>query len=328
MSGRELAIGVDVGGTLLKLALCTREGEVVRSIRTETLAYQGYEAVLHRIASLVGELMTDARIETGDVLGVGVGLAGRIDMHSGIAVLCPNLPEFVQVPVSRPLENALKMPVRVANDAGCAALGEVHFGAAKGCRDMVLLTLGTGVGGAVVRDGRLDRGSRGVLGEIGHSVVDIDGPECSCGQHGCLEAFCGRRAIEGRARRMLQMGRASSLLERAGGDILAISPRIVAEAAEDKDAVALEVLAETALYLGAGVVNAIVLCDPDAVVIGGGIADSGEALLAPLRRVVESRCRIGQFRGDRIIPAKLGSDAGVVGAACLVFAPEAGVSPR
>lgn len=328
MSGRELAIGVDVGGTLLKLALCTRDGEVLRSIRTETLAYQGYEAVMQRIASLTRELIGDAKVPAEEIRGVGVGLAGRIDMQTGVAVMCPNLPEFLQVPVARPLEAALKLPVRVANDAGCAALGEVHFGAAKGSSDVVLLTLGTGVGGAVVRDGRLDRGSRGVLGEIGHAVIDVNGPECSCGQHGCLEAFAGRRAIEGRARRMIQTGRATTLLERAGGDILAISPRIIAEAAEGHDAVACEVLAETALYLGAGIVNAIVLCDPDAIVLGGGIAEAGEALLAPLRRVVESRCRIGQFRGDRIIPARLGSGAGMIGAACLVLTPEVGVSPR
>ncbi len=324
----DLALGVDVGGTLTKLALCKRDGTVVRKTVAETQAHEGRAAVLDRVVGLVRDLMAESGVAAGDLAGVGLGLAGRVDMRTGVAVLCPNLPGFVNTPVSRPLEDALGLKVKIANDAGCAGLGELHFGAAKGSRDMVLLTLGTGVGGAVIMDGKLQRGWRGVLGEIGHSVVDMNGPECSCGQHGCLEAFCGRRAIEGRARRRLQDGRESVILQRIGGDTLAITPQIIAEAAAEGDALACEVLSETARYLGAGIVNAIVLCDPDVIVVGGGVANAGEVLFAPLRRTVEARCRIAQFSGDRIVPAKLGSDAGMIGAACLILEPEVGLAPR
>ncbi len=324
----DVALGVDIGGTLTKLAVCGRDGTVLRKTVAETHAQEGRAAVLDRVVSLVRDLIRESGVAPGDLAGVGVGLAGRVDMRTGVAVLCPNLPGFVNSPVSRPLEDALGLKVKIANDAGCAGLGELHFGAGKGSRDMVLLTLGTGVGGAVIMDGKLQRGWRGVLGEIGHCVVDVNGPECSCGQHGCLEAFCGRRAIEGRARRLLQEGRESTILERVSGDTLAITPQVVADAAAENDPVACEVLAETARYLGAGIVNAVVLCDPDVIVVGGGIAGAGEVLFAPLRRTVEARCRIAQFSGDRIVSAKLGSDAGMIGAACLILEPEAGLAPR
>jgi len=328
MADEKVALGIDVGGTFIKAALCTRDGEVRARSSTDTVAREGYESVLHRIIWIVEDVLDRAGAQRSDVAGVGIGLAGRIDPRSGDAVMCPNLPGFVNVPVARPLEDNLGLKAKIGNDAGCAALGEFFFGAGKGSRDMVMLTLGTGIGGAVILDGKPRRGERQVLGEIGHCVIDVDGPECSCTQHGCLEAFCGTEGIVRRTRQRLQRGRASKILDLSGGDGLRITPQVVAEAAKAGDAVAIEVLEETGFYLGAGIVNAVVFCDPDVVVIGGKIADAGEHLFGPLRRTVEARCRIGQFRGDRIVKAKLGGDAGVVGAASLVLEPETGIQPR
>lgn len=322
MSGRTLAVGVDLGGTKTKFAILDSDGAVLHSMRANTHANEGREAVLARTASLTCELLSQVEGSYEDVVGVGVGIAGRVDSASGYAGMCPNFPGFIDAPVGGPLSEALGLPVRIANDAACAALGELHFGAGRGRRDVVLLTLGTGVGGAVIRDGRLDRGSRSVLGEIGHIVIDPNGPACGCGNHGCLESFCGKRAIEARARRELQRGRASSMLQAAGGDILEISPRIVAEAAREGDEVACDVLAETARYLAAGLVNAVMLCDPDVIILGGGVAGAGEPLWAPLRRAVETSCRIGRFESDRIVLAELGPEAGMVGAACLALFPD------
>ncbi len=322
MSDPKMALGVDVGGTFIKAALCSEDGEVVIRSSTDTVAREGYEAVLHRIIWVVEDVIERSGVERNEIGGAGLGLPGRVDPRSGDAVMCPNLPGFVGVPVARPLADALGLTVRIGNDAGCAGLGEFHFGAGKGSRDMIMLTLGTGIGGAVILDGKLRRGSRQVLGEIGHSVIDVHGPQCGCTQHGCLEAFCGKEGIVRRARERLQQGRASAIWGLADNDTLRITPAVVADAAAAGDPVALEVLEETGFYLGAGIVNAVVFCDPDVVVIGGKIADAGEPLFGAVRRTVEARCRIGQFRGDRIVKAKLGGDAGVVGAASLILQPQ------
>lgn len=323
-----MAVGVDVGGTLMKAAVCTETGTILCRLQTDTIAREGYEAVLRRMVGLVEDLVTESRLPKSVLLGVGVGLPGRVDPRAGDAILCPNVPGFVNVPVVRPLQDAIGLKVRLGNDAGCAGLGEFHFGAGKGARDMVMLTLGTGIGGAVIQDGQLRRGSRQVLGELGHQVVDVNGPECGCGQHGCLEAFCGKEGIVRRTREQLQRGRVSMIPALVNGDPLKITPQAVAEAARAGDAVALDVLEWTGFYLAAGVVNAIVFCDPDIVVIGGQVAEAGEPLFGPLRRTVEARSRMAQFRGERIVPAKLGADAGVIGAACLVLEPEAGIPAK
>jgi glucokinase len=226
----------------------------------------------------------------------------------------PNFPLWENVPVARQVGGPTHLPVTLLNDAKCAALGELGFGAARGARNMVMITVGTGIGGAFVVDGQLLLGPNGSIGEVGHHTIDPNGPLCGCGNHGCWERFCGRDAIVDRTVRLLQRGRPSALLEKVDrpGEV---TPALVAQAAAGGDALALEVVEETGFYIGVGVANLINIMNPEVFVIGGGIAQAGELLFGPIRRTVAARAVALQAKTARIVPAELGDNAGVMGAA-------------
>jgi glucokinase len=313
-SSAPYVIGVDLGGTNIRVALVDREGRILQDARRPALADQAPEATLANIRDGVAEVLEEQRAKPEQVVGIGIGLPGIMDDDEGLVFWSPNFPRWENVPVAREVGRPTHLPVTLLNDAKCAALGELTYGAGRGARHMVMITVGTGIGGAFVVDGQLLMGPNGSIGEVGHQTIDPSGPLCGCGNHGCWERFCGRDAIIDRTVRWLQGGQASALLEKVQRPH-EVTPALVAEAAAAGDVLARQVMDETGFYLGVGVANLINIMNPEVFVIGGGIAQAGEVLLGPMRRTVAARAVALQAKTARIVTAELGDNAGVMGAA-------------
>lgn len=298
---RRAVVGVDVGGTNIAAALVDGR-RISRRTAAPTRAHEGFNRSLAQIRSVIAPLSRDAR-------AIGIGIAGIIDSTRGVVRYSPNLRGWHNVPLERILGADFGRPVRILNDANAICLGEWHFGAARGHNNVFLFSLGTGVGGAAVCEGRLLFGANGFAGEFGHTVIDLDGPRCTCGQHGHLERYAGAKFIVARARR--KMARRKSALARHK----VLTPELIARAAERGDPVAREVFAETGYYIGAGIANLLALFDPEVVVIAGGIARAGGVLFHPVRKAAKELVMGAEHRRYRIVPAALGDDAGILGAA-------------
>jgi len=311
-------VGVDLGGTNVRAALVDRQGRILEEARRPSLAESSAEETLTAIHDAVADVLGRHNVHARQVVGIGIGLPGIMDSETGVVFWSPNFPAWKDVAVPPAVGTPLSLPTYILNDARCAALGELQFGAGRGARHMVMITLGTGIGGAFVVDGRLLLGPNGSIGEVGHMTIDPNGPRCGCGNFGCWEQWCARDAIIERALRLVQRGRATRMLERVAepGEI---TPQLIAEAAGEGDALAREVMEETAFYVGVGVANLINMLNPEIFVIGGGIAQAGEVLFEPLKRTVRARAVALQQRTARILPAELGDNAGVMGAVVLAL---------
>ena len=292
-----------------------------------THSEEGADAVTARIARMVEEVIADACAATGasraDFLGVGVGAPGPLDRASGLVVVAPNL-KWNNYPLAPNVEALVRLPVLLDNDANCATLGEWWMGAGRGTRHMVGLTIGTGIGGGLIIDGRLYHGASDVAGEIGHTTIETQGRRCACGNYGCLEAYASGPAIAERAREALVADGESQIARRVGGDVSRITAQTVYEAADDGDAVALEVVRDTARFLGAGVANLLNVFNPQIVVLAGGVTAAGDNLFEPLRTEVRRRAFRPAWEATRIVPGELGSTAGVVGAGAMFLQARAG----
>lgn len=281
-----------------------------------TDASRGADAVIASIAAMARE--TRARLDElepdAQVHGVGIGAPGPLDTARGVVLLTPNL-GWVDVPLRDTLAEALDLPAVLDNDANCAVLGECWVGAARGARHAIGMTIGTGIGGGLVLDGRLHHGAADCAGEIGHMTIDMDGRRCPCGNYGCLEAYASGPAIAMRAREEVRAGVETSLVALAGGSIDAITAQTVFAGAREGDELARDVVRDTAHYLGAGVANLLNVFNPDLVVIAGGVTQAGDLLFEPLRREVTRRAFRPAVESCRIVPGTLHGLAGVYGAA-------------
>lgn len=257
----------------------------------------------------------------GELAGVGVGVPGLVD-RCGVLRFAPNLAGVTELPILAPLEAALGVPVRVDNDATCAVWGERQLGAARGYDDVILATLGTGIGGGIVAGGRLLRGASGFAGEIGHMVIDPDGPPCPCGQRGCWERFASGSGLGWVGRRAAAAGRAARVLALAGGDPELVRGEHVTAAAAEGDAGARAVLADFGRWVALGLANLANVFDPQAFVLGGGLVEAGDLLLEPVRAAfAELLAGVSHRPAVAIVPASLGERAGAIGAACLFDDP-------
>ena len=312
-------IGVDLGGTNIVTAAMPEDGSRQIAIHSQsTRADQGAEAVLDRILQGIELSIADARAETGaaraDFLGVGVGAPGPLDRARGLVIVAPNL-GWRDFPLRERIAGAIGLPATLDNDANCATYGEWWQGAAKGGRNVVGLTIGTGIGGGLILDGRLFHGSSDVAGEVGHTTIDMTGRRCKCGNYGCLEAYASGTAIAERAREALERDEGKSLLRTmVDGDVTRITSALVYEASMRGDALALELLRDTARFLGAGIANLLNTFNPDTVVVAGGVTHAGELLFEPLRTEVKRRAFRPAVEACRIVPGQLPGTAGVVGA--------------
>jgi glucokinase len=315
----KVAVGVDLGGTTFSIGLLSTAGELLAEHSYDTPRSEDEPLALAAAASAIGGVLEQETIAPDRVLGIGVGIPGPVDPEAGIVKTAPNLPELDGANAVEIVGEQFDLPVLIANDAYCATLAELRYGSGRDVANLVMLTLGTGVGGGIALDNKVRRGPRQIMGEVGHIIVEPDGRRCGCGNHGCLEALVGRDGMVNQALRLLEHGRPSVLSERAGPRHERLSPKLISEAADEGDKVALEVMQTSGHYLGVAICSCIVLCDPDLVVLGGGIAAAGEVLFAPIRRTVRHRSQISGFDVSKIVPAELGNEAGVYGAGALVL---------
>jgi glucokinase len=317
-------IGVDLGGTKFAAAAVSEDGRSTVAFAAEpTLADRGADDIVARMAGLVRRVMSDAAAATGaateDFIGVGVGAPGPLRRADGIVVVAPNL-GWRDYPLRDRLASATGLETTLDNDANCATLAEWWVGAAQGARTVVGLTIGTGIGGGLVFDGRLHHGASDVAGEIGHTTIETSGRRCKCGNYGCLEAYASGPAIADRAREALDGDAPSKLRELNGGDLSALTAEHVYAAAREGDEFSREVVRDTAKYLGTGVANLLNLVNPDVVVLAGGVTEAGDQILTPLRAEVRKRAFRPAVEATRIVPGALGPKAGAIGAAAAFLA--------
>lgn len=312
-------VGVDLGGTNARAAVTNREGKILGEGREPSLAMEGIDATIAQIVKATRSALASGGVDAAKVAGVGMGVPGQHKSKDGIVLWSPNFKDWHGVQLLAPIRENLDVPVFMGNDANIAALGEFGFGAGRNMNSLVMFTLGTGIGSGVVLDGRLWTGVSEGAAELGHTVIIADGPVCSCGRRGHLEALAQRDAIIERAARKIQLGRKSILIEDADWPVWSVTPADIAKAAEQGDEVALETMAETGYYVGIGVANAINTFSPDVVVIGGGISQAGDVLWGPLIRTVDALALTYPRRVCRVVPAELGDDAGVMGGVTLVI---------
>jgi glucokinase len=318
-------IGIDIGGTNLVVGTLAEDGSVMYALESEpTHAESGADDVISRLLRLTRQVMdrTLAGYPGATFLGVGVGAPGPLDTKSGVVLLTPNL-GWVNMPLRDRIASGPGLPTALDNDANCAVLGEWWRGAARGARHAIGITIGTGIGGGLIVDGKLLHGASDCAGEIGHATIDTDGRRCKCGNYGCLEAYASGPAIARRAVEAIEAGYESRLAGYVGGDLAAITAQTVYDAAHDGDELALEVVGDTARFLGAGISNLLNIFNPEVVVVCGGVTQAGDRLFVPLRREVARRAFKPAVAVCRILPGELVGTAGVYGAA-KVFLDQAG----
>lgn len=313
-SSQQLTIGVDIGGTKVLGGVVDADGKILTTHRKDT-PKQGGEALTQTIADVIQELKKEY-----DAHAVGISAAGFVSSDRKTMLATPNISGWNGINLEKEISSRVNLPVVIENDANAAAWGEARCGAGRGEDQMMMLTIGTGIGGGIVVNGALHRGAFGIAAEFGHLRVVPDGHICGCGARGCFEQYASGNALMRHTREAIAASPDAShnLLERGNGTIEGLTGRHITEAARDGDMVAMTAFNTTAQWLGAGIASLSVLLDPACVVIGGGVIDAGEILLAPTRAAVERYMPFqGKHPSPRIVAAELGNDAGVVGAADL-----------
>jgi glucokinase len=309
-----LTIGIDVGGTKVLGGVVDESGKVLTTARKDT-PRQGGSALTQTIADVAKELL-----QQHSVTSVGVSAAGFVSSDRKTMLATPNIADWNGVDLDHQLTQLIGLPVVIENDANAAAWGEAKFGAGKNQNHMMMLTVGTGIGGGIVVNGALYRGAYGIAAEFGHMRVVPDGHICGCGARGCFEQYASGNALLRHAREAINASPevARNLLSRGDGTVAGLTGQAITEAARDGDPVALTAFNTTGQWLGGGIASLAVLLDPACVVIGGGVIDAGEILLKPTRESLERNMPFaGKHPYPQIIAAQLGNEAGLVGVADL-----------
>jgi len=311
-------VGIDLGGTNIKAGIVNEKQEIIRESSVPTLVERGAEPIMDDMAALVEMLMKEEGITKKEVTGVGIGSPGMIDAQSGTVVYSNNF-DWENVALGEYLSKKLELPVRVSNDANCAALGEVKAGAAKDCENCVMITLGTGVGGGVVMNGKIFEGGHAGGAELGHTTLISGGEPCTCGRKGCFEAYASATALIRDTRRAADADEQSMIWRLCGGDPAQINGKTVFDAMQTGDETARRVVKQYLMYLGEGIVNMVNIFRPDKVLLSGGVCNQGKNLTVPLQEYVQAHAFAGQ-KGfvPEIAIATLGNSAGILGAAALV----------
>ncbi len=315
MTGSQLFAAIDLGGTKIACALADSSGAIRCERRIPTNSNEGPGAVLGRVTSLVNELAAQTGARPA---AIGMGVPGLVDVERGVTRFLPNLPtQWRDVPVAETLSAAIGCPVFLLNDARLAALGEFTFGRGKGAGTMLFYTIGTGIGGGVIVDGKLRLGPFGAAGELGHQTVDRDGRLCGCGNRGCLETLASGPALVAEGVRLLQAGLAPVLFELVSGNIAAITPKELGLAARAGDTAVAAAILDAAAWLGIGVANVINVLHPELVILGGSVAALDDLLLDPVRAAVRDRVRMFPAGDVRIERSLLEDRAGLLGGIAL-----------
>src|SRR5579875_1168949 len=331
-----LAVGVDLGGTQLRVAVL-RGATLLSRVGLLTGEDATPERLIPRICDAIRQALAEARVELEQVAGIGLGAPGPLNSKTGVIYSPPNLPGWENVPIRDILQKEFPVPIYIENDAHCAALGEYMFGAGRGSEDMVYMNVSTGIGGGIICKGRLLEGAGGTAGELGHMTIDLHGPRCNCGNIGCLEAIASGTAIARRANEAIAAGQGAELLAFARSldeqtarqlhlpagtekeSIERVNARTVGEAARAGIALARQILGEAARGLGVGLVNVIHIFNPRKIILGGGVMQLGDLILGPALDVVEERAMKAPRSIVSIELAQLGPNVGLIGAGTLIY---------
>lgn len=310
------AIGVDLGGTTIKLGIVTNTGRLIKKISVRTEAEKGPKKVIDNIKSGIRELTAKSKYK---INGIGIGCPGVVTPGKGIVENPPNLPGWVKVNIGKIINQEFIVPVIVDNDANAAAIGELTFGSGKDFKSFIMITLGTGVGGGIVINKKIYHGDFGAAGEIGHISIDFNGPKCNCGSYGCIETYAGNLYLRERIRTELRKHPESKIWKLINNDLSKVSPRNIQDAAESGDAFSKSVIDELGVYLGSAFASLVNVLDVSVFIIGGGIAGFGKPLFDSIKKTISKRVMSPIKPRVRVLPAKLKNDAGIKGASALVF---------
>jgi len=314
MAKKDKIVGIDFGATFVKLALISLDGIILKKDSFKTGDFASRD-------SLIAEMVRRARClvdKKDDVLGIGIGVPGQVDYKKGVIFNLTNVKGWRGVNLREILKKKMGLPVYLDNDGNAVALGEMEWGAAKGYRNIVAVTLGSGVGGGLILNGEIYRGGNYAAGEIGHICIDRRRPICNCGSNGCLEAFVGNKAIAREAVRRLNKHKGSILLRLAEGKTSKITPKLISQAASKKDNLSIAIWQDIGRTIGIGLSSIINILNPDIIVIGGGISKTGSLLFKAIKASVKGHALEVSVKRLKIVRARFVEDAGVVGAAALV----------
>ena len=320
---KKYSIGVDLGGTNIVSAIVNYQGKIVNSLKVPTLAERGKEATVKRIIETIHKNIVQSSVVPEDIIGIGIGAPGPLDIKRGIINFAPNLPGWRDVPLRKILEDEFNMKVVLENDANAAAWGERCFGIGRGVDNLVCFTLGTGIGGGIIIDGKIYHGNNYGAAELGHMTVNKDGPRCNCGNYGCLEAYSSATGIKNRIKNRIKEGIKSKFLNFDNDDELFESLRLksIFETARKGDKLTSDIVEEAISYLGVAIANIANILNPEMVVLAGGITNEGDKLLIPLKKEVEKRTLPSNYKSLKIVIGELGGNAGILGAAALLWIP-------
>ena len=312
-----IAIGIDVGGMSIKGAAVDSNGRVYETFSMPFIKGEPGEVTIRKLANLVKEYIAAQHLE-GKIAGIGIGSPGTLDVEHGVVNYANNL-GWNELPVAALMQEVLPYPVRLTNDANAAAYGEAKFGAGKSYETVIMLTLGTGVGGGIIINGQLFEGNQAKGGELGHTVIVVDGEQCTCGRKGCLETYASATALIRETKKAMMSNR-RSLMWKICPEIELVGGKVVFEGAAQGDKSAINVLNNYIKYLGEGILNYCNIFRPNVIVLSGGIANAGAPLFDPLNEYIKERNYGYQATPEvKVVPAELGYDSGKVGAAALFF---------
>jgi len=308
-------VAVDLGGTQIRAALCAADGQIFRRVAKLTEAKEGPDAVIGRIFDAISEAIGDVPLT--EIAGIGLGAPGPLNPATGIVLEAPNLPGWNNVPLRTLISQHFSRPTFLGNDANVAGLAEHLYGAARGIRDMIYLTISTGIGSGIIVDGRMLLGAEGLAAEAGHIIIVPNGPLCGCGAHGCLESLAAGPAIARDVVTRIKAGKKSRIVKLVDGNLDNVDARIVSTAAQLGDKLAISAFRRAGEYLGIGIANLLRLFNPRMIVLGGSVTKAGPFLFDPMRAAIKANVLPMYREGLAITQAALGDDVGLLGAAAL-----------
>ena len=311
---KKYSIGIDLGGTKILTALVDKQtGEVIHSVKKKTKKDKGPKNIIKKMIDSIDELLNETPID--EISSIGIGAAGQVDRKNGILIAAVNL-DCYDLNIREKIKKHYNLPVYLGNDVEIAAMGELKFGAAKGYKDVVCIFVGTGVGSAIIKDGKIIKGATGTAGEIGHIIVDLNGRPCACGAHGCLEAYASRSAIEKRIEGALKKGRSSVIIDYMESG-KSITSHMIHDAIEQGDELVTQCVNEAAEYLSGGIASVINLINPELIVLGGGLIEAVDYFYQQVIKKAKAKSLPVPASKIEFKKAGLGDYSGVIGAAFL-----------
>ena len=292
-------------------------GTVLHQMSVPTLAREGHDDVMKRMAELCLHVIQSAGMNKDEIGGIGIGVPGVIDLEKGETLFLPNLEgTWPHVPLQSTIAELTGLPTALLNDVRSITNGEWRFGAGKGVETVAVFAIGTGIGGGLIINSQLYLGIGGTGGELGHTTIDYNGPVCGCGNRGCLEAFASGPAIAAMGLKAVTQGLTTRIADLCENDLNRVTPKLIAQAAHEGDDIAKDIYERAGFYLGIAAVNVCVAVGPRRIIIGGGVSRAGDLLLEPIRRTLRERVTVMPIEQVEVVPSQLGNNAGVIGVAC------------